>query len=130
MASAERRRTGETKRAARHDRRGRDRDLGLLEIREELHAAWLTTGLQASALDTHLSILSSHCAAWRSLAPLVDPEAIKIDFTKKLYKVFKSHIRSDLLIHFSLIKFQLPIPLHWTVFLSEKIEGKLLDSHS
>ena len=45
--------------------------------REELHAAWLTTGLQASALDTHLSILSSHCAAWRSLAPLVDPEAIK-----------------------------------------------------
>ena len=45
--------------------------------REELHAAWLTTGLQASALDTHLSILSSHCVAWRSLAPLVDPEAIK-----------------------------------------------------
>ena len=39
MACAEGRRAGETKRAARHDRRGRDRDLGLLEIREELHAA-------------------------------------------------------------------------------------------
>ena len=45
--------------------------------REELHKAMLTTGHHSSELDTHLSILSPHCVAWRSLAPLVDPEAIK-----------------------------------------------------
>ena len=40
-------------------------------------AAWRESGLQPCAHDSHLAKLSSQCVAWRSLAPIVDPDAIK-----------------------------------------------------
>ena len=47
------------------------------EAAKQLHGSWREAGLQASSLDPHLSKLNSHCVAWRSLAPLVDAEAVK-----------------------------------------------------